>query len=51
MEINLFYASLTEVAHTSMKLRALSCSFDSMKFPDFLKTKLQDAAVSLRGKK
>jgi hypothetical protein len=39
-----------QVAAPGLILRAFSRLFDSIKFPDSLKPKLQDAAVSLRGK-
>ena len=39
-----------QVAAPGLILRAFSGLFDSIKFPDSLKPKLQDAAVSLRGK-
>jgi hypothetical protein len=47
----LHFAYFHEEAHTWVTIRVLYRRFGYDEAPRFLKTKLQDAAVSLRGKK
>jgi hypothetical protein len=48
---SLSLALFSDVAHTSMIVPDFGRGFGTLKSPDSSKTKLQDAAVSLRGKK